>query len=465
MESIGHISDTALCCQAVIFAGFRHSEPPTEAGALFARCARAASLSRSFSIAISKANVVSDLSASEAHLGARSVESVRPTPGELGAPTLARRFLVWFWNLTNAQLALVLSVGLFSLAAWPLALTEVPPLQDLPNHLAAITVIKNPGRYPEFVFNGFMKTNTALFAWLYFVGNVVGTKVAARLFVALVLAANALVYSEVRPRVDGEPAADGHGHVLRLAIRPQLVRLDGDARLRAGGPPLAPRALAPRQTAARMELEPCRRDCARRRRDLVRARVPRSWSSTSSSASTCSAGTSRGPRSARPCSSARVSFASSCRSYLALCSSCPRRVGHTTEATGAMYGYVNFSSLLPPWELVYNLWAEWLWGFTKLSISSFVVAVGLAALAFVNRRERPGFFGPWSFLTLLAHVRVHPVHRDELVPRKFAAHPLSLDVRSTARPREPRQAHPGVPRCSARRCTALGWESITCGSS
>jgi hypothetical protein len=77
-------------------------------------------------------------------------------------------------------------------------------------------------------------------------------------------------------------------------------------------------------------------------------------------------------------------------------------LAHATEASGAMYGYVNFSTFLPPWEAGYNLWAEWLWGFTKLSISSFVVAIVLAVIAFRKRSERPTFFGPWAFVTLLA---------------------------------------------------------------
>ena len=68
-----------------------------------------------------------------------------------------------------------------------------------------MTVIQHPDRYPEFVFNGFFKTNSALFTWLLLVGNVVGTTAAARLFVLLVLALGAFAYprfvlSFARPR-------------------------------------------------------------------------------------------------------------------------------------------------------------------------------------------------------------------------------------------------------------------------
>ena len=68
------------------------------------------------------------------------------------------------------------------------------PFQDLPNHLATITVIRHLDLYPEFVFNGYFKTNSALFTWLLLVGNVVGTKAAARLFAVMVLALGAFAY-------------------------------------------------------------------------------------------------------------------------------------------------------------------------------------------------------------------------------------------------------------------------------
>ena len=91
-------------------------------------------------------------------------------------------------RLDDARLALLLGAALFVLAAWPLALVKVPPLQDLPNHLATVTVIKHLDHYPEFVFNGYFKTNSALFTWLLVVGNAIGTKAASRLFALVVLA-------------------------------------------------------------------------------------------------------------------------------------------------------------------------------------------------------------------------------------------------------------------------------------
>src|SRR5579884_2417631 len=109
-------------------------------------------------------------------------------------PNVGGRLVAGLARATDGQLALLISGLLFLIAAWPLALVDIPPFQDLPNHLAAVTVIRNPGRYPELVFNGFFKTNSALFTWLLTVGRFIGAGAAARLFALLVLALGALAY-------------------------------------------------------------------------------------------------------------------------------------------------------------------------------------------------------------------------------------------------------------------------------
>jgi hypothetical protein len=85
-------------------------------------------------------------------------------------------------RLSDGQLASLISLALFAFSAWPLLLVEVPPLQDLPNHIASVTVLENPSKYPEFVSNGFFKTNTAVFAWLVFAGRALGINLAAKAF-------------------------------------------------------------------------------------------------------------------------------------------------------------------------------------------------------------------------------------------------------------------------------------------
>ena len=134
--------------------------------------------------------------------------------------------------LTDRQLALVIGGVLFVAGAWPLALTSVPPFQDLPNHLATVEVIGNLKAYPEYAFNGFFKTNAALFTWLFVVGKVVGMKMAARLFALLVLGLNAFVIPRFVLDLTKSRARMLVASCLRVADDSQLVRVDGHARLR-----------------------------------------------------------------------------------------------------------------------------------------------------------------------------------------------------------------------------------------
>jgi hypothetical protein len=86
------------------------------------------------------------------------------------------------------------SLGLFALAAWPLGLVDLPPLQDLPNHLASQHIADHRRLYPEFVFNGLFKSNALLSSWLWVTHGLLGFGLlhAGRAFAALVLGANAL---------------------------------------------------------------------------------------------------------------------------------------------------------------------------------------------------------------------------------------------------------------------------------
>jgi hypothetical protein len=94
-------------------------------------------------------------------------------------------------GLSDAQLIAVVALVLFALAAWPLLLVGLPPFQDLPNHLATAHIIAHPEIYPQYAFNGWFKSNSLLTLWLHALGghDLFG---AARSFVALVLAINAL---------------------------------------------------------------------------------------------------------------------------------------------------------------------------------------------------------------------------------------------------------------------------------
>lgn len=102
-----------------------------------------------------------------------------------------RRLLNELAGLTDTRLVLLLALILFALAAWPLLLVDLPPLQDLPNHVAIAHIVAHADLYPQYIFNGFFKSNSLLALWLYAVGDH-GLFGAARIFTALVLAANAL---------------------------------------------------------------------------------------------------------------------------------------------------------------------------------------------------------------------------------------------------------------------------------
>ncbi len=99
--------------------------------------------------------------------------------------------LTWLDGLTDSRLILLVAAVLFALAAWPLLLVQLPPFQDLPNHVATAHIVAHPDLYPQFVFNGLFKSNCLLTLWFYLLGGH-GLFGAARVFTALVLAANAL---------------------------------------------------------------------------------------------------------------------------------------------------------------------------------------------------------------------------------------------------------------------------------
>jgi hypothetical protein len=77
-------------------------------------------------------------------------------------------------------------------------------------------------------------------------------------------------------------------------------------------------------------------------------------------------------------------------------------VVHITEPVGAMSGYVALGRMLPPWELFYNLWAEWFYGFTWLEIATLVPCLGMGLYALYKWRDEVPFFGPVAFVALAA---------------------------------------------------------------
>ena len=97
----------------------------------------------------------------------------------------------WPAGLSDGQLVILVAFALFALSAWPLLLVALPPLQDVPNHVATAHIISHLTLYPAYGFNGFFKTYSLLALWLHLFGGL-GLYGAARAFTAIVLALTAV---------------------------------------------------------------------------------------------------------------------------------------------------------------------------------------------------------------------------------------------------------------------------------
>jgi hypothetical protein len=87
----------------------------------------------------------------------------------------------------DRTLLALLGLALFVAGSWGVWSVDVPPYQDIPDHLATITVLLHPGDYPEFVSNGLLKTNSIFIIFGYILGPVIGVKAVAKAFALLTL--------------------------------------------------------------------------------------------------------------------------------------------------------------------------------------------------------------------------------------------------------------------------------------
>ena len=112
-------------------------------------------------------------------------------PGRTGSAGDVSSLVGWLARCSNATLVSLVALALFATAAWPLLLVDLPPFQDLPNHVASAHIAAHLDLYPQYVFNGFFKSNSLLTLWLYVAGEH-GLFGAARAFATIALALNAL---------------------------------------------------------------------------------------------------------------------------------------------------------------------------------------------------------------------------------------------------------------------------------
>jgi hypothetical protein len=310
-----------------------------------------------------------------------------------GGVGLARRIVAGLAGATDGQIALLISAVLFVVAAYPLTLADVPPLQDLPNHLAATTVILHPDRYPEFVFNGFFKTNSVLFTWLLLVGRAVGVNMAARLFVLLVLALGALAYPRFVLSFGGRRQMIVAAFFQWPMVHHWFVSMG-----------MLDFAMSvPLATLLLVLLNGQRQSPTAKRSVLIALLAVLTWHAHVFPllvvhllvvVHVVTRGNWHRVR-----QQAIALLGPLLPSSVLVTASL---WVHFTEPVGAMTGYVSLGRTLPPWELFYNLWAEWFYGFTWLEIATLVPCLTMGLWALYRWRDDVPFFGPIAFAVLWA---------------------------------------------------------------
>jgi hypothetical protein len=94
-------------------------------------------------------------------------------------------------TISDQRLAVFIGAALFVVAGWPLLALRVPPYQDLPDHLATVCVLLDPRHYPDFVTNGWFKTNSVFIGLLFLISKALGVIPAGRIVSAFVVGAMA----------------------------------------------------------------------------------------------------------------------------------------------------------------------------------------------------------------------------------------------------------------------------------
>lgn len=110
-------------------------------------------------------------------------------PGAVNVARGSHPFGPGFGRFSDRGLCALIGAGLFVVAGWPLLALRVPPYQDLPDHLATVCVLLHPTRYPDFVANGWFKTNSVFIGLLYLVSKAIGVIPAGRVVSAFVVGA------------------------------------------------------------------------------------------------------------------------------------------------------------------------------------------------------------------------------------------------------------------------------------
>jgi hypothetical protein len=266
----------------------------------------------------------------------------------------------------------IATIALFVFGAWPLLLCDVPPLEDLPAHLATSVVIRHPELYTHFVFHGFFKTNGALFAWLALFSEA-HLVIAAKLFVALVVFAHAWVFPRLAVEIGGESRLVPATLLAAPLVHNWFVAM-GMLDYALGS------ALA---LAALLLLIRQMREPSRARAVVVGVLGLAIWYAHVFALAVVGllvVVEAARSRSARPLVVAAPLAPGAALGAWSVIVEIART--HAPASHGAVWR--------PPWETAYELWAHYAWSFSKLEIASLVttiVALGALVIALV-RRER-----------------------------------------------------------------------------
>lgn len=296
--------------------------------------------------------------------------------------------------LSDGALTLFVAAALFALVAWPLLFLRVPPYQDLPGHLAAVTILANPDLYPELVPTGFLKPNSFFFLFTLSVGKKIGILLAAKIFALGVLAANAwafprfvLHFTDRRrmllasvflvPMVHNWFVSMGMLNFaasipVAMLLVVELDRARADPRARSAGARAAVLALVSWYLHPFPVLVVSLMVAAAGAGELLDRR--------------------RGPLSSR-LGTLRAMLPPLVPAALLSLFVLARHVAAAPKMDGAAFS-------TPGWS-IYNLWGQWTYGFTELTAISVVPAIVLALAAAVRWREGPAILGPLPLVTLL----------------------------------------------------------------
>jgi len=304
----------------------------------------------------------------------------------------AGNWLTAIARLSDAKLALLLGTALTLLSAWPLALTPVPPLQDLPNHLASITVIQHPERYPEFAFNGYLKTNSALFVWLILASKLMSSALAAKLFVLGVLAVNGFILPNFVLALTGSRKRMIVASLLAWPLLHNWFVSTGMLNFALA----VPLSLALMMMLVRHERAPSLRSAASAFGLAAVTWYAHVFPLLVVHLLIAVESIQRPNHAQRLRSALRMTLPILPISLLCLVSTFDQ-LHDSHNGMGSGNTFVRYSYA---WELIYHAWSEYFGAFSHFEITSAVPALVLAACGFLGRRERLALLSPAAFAIL-----------------------------------------------------------------